>query len=206
MLIDGTDPIVFHIDINIDICSQFTSVVSGGQKARVALARAVYHNADVSLIDDALSAVDAHVAKHIFDECITKDLFASGDHSRNRSVILATNALQYLNHPRVDKIVVLKDGRIVEQGSYRKLSEDKTSEFARFLSVIDETGLKPAILEDSAVEPGDDISRISDEKISASLRKSERSVRTSVRGEIIENSPTLMTTEDRSTGRVGSDV
>ena len=108
---------------------------SGGQKARVALARAVYHNANLSLIDDALSAVDAHVAKHIFDECITKDLLADdGDSANKRSVVLATNALQYLNHPRVDKIVVFKEGRIIEQGSHKQLSEDKTSEFSRFLS------------------------------------------------------------------------
>ena len=78
---------------------------SGGQKARVALARAVYHNSDISLIDDALSAVDAHVAKHLFNQCILDEMLSSKDGKR-RSVILVTNALQYLSHPRVNKIVV----------------------------------------------------------------------------------------------------
>ena len=74
----------------------------------MALARTVYHGADISLIDDALSAVDAHVAKHIFEECITKDLLnGDGRFFGKRSVILAMNALQHLSHPRVDKIVVV---------------------------------------------------------------------------------------------------
>jgi len=181
--------------------------LSGGQKARVALARAVYHGADISLIDDALSAVDAHVAKHIFDECITKDLLEGDGHFlEKRSVILATNALKHLNHPRVDKIVVLKDGRIVEQGSYQELSEDKSSEFARFLSVIDATGVKPSTVDLSIAEVEEDFPGLSGENITASVRKSERSVCKSERGESSRKASTLMTTEDRSTGHVGSDV
>ena len=46
--------------------------LSGGQKQRVSLARAVYSNSDVYVLDDPLSAVDAHVGKHIFDKVIGK--------------------------------------------------------------------------------------------------------------------------------------
>ena len=177
---------------------------SGGQKARVALARAVYHGADISLIDDALSAVDAHVAKHIFDECITKDLLeGEGETFQKRSVILATNALQHLSHPRVDKIVVLKEGRVVEQGSYTELSDDKNSEFSRFLSVMDETGVKASLANNSLEDLEEESSEIIDDSVAASLRKSERSTRKSERN---EDSKKLMTTEDRSVGRVGIDV
>lgn len=61
--------------------------LSGGQKQRISLARAVYSNKDIFLLDDPLSAVDAHVGKHIFEECIKKEL-------RGKSVILVTHQLQ----------------------------------------------------------------------------------------------------------------
>lgn len=61
--------------------------LSGGQKQRISLARAVYSNKDIVLLDDPLSAVDAHVGKHIFEECIKKEL-------RGKSVVLVTHQLQ----------------------------------------------------------------------------------------------------------------
>jgi ABC-type sulfate/molybdate transport systems ATPase subunit len=81
--------------------------------ARVALARTVYANSDVYLLDDPLAAVDAHVGQHLFEKCIL-NLKA-----KNKCVILTTNAIQFL--PAASNIVVLKEGRIVEQGSYKDL-------------------------------------------------------------------------------------
>ncbi|XP_013873444.1 multidrug resistance-associated protein 9 isoform X2 [Austrofundulus limnaeus] len=86
--------------------------LSGGQKQRISLARAVYSNKDIFLLDDPLSAVDVHVGKHIFEECIKKEL-------RGKSVILVTHQLQYLEF--CEEILVLEDGEIREAGDHQTL-------------------------------------------------------------------------------------
>ncbi|XP_066143813.1 probable multidrug resistance-associated protein lethal(2)03659 isoform X2 [Euwallacea fornicatus] len=97
--------------------------LSGGQKARITLARAVYKDADIYLLDDPLSAVDAHVGKHIFEECIRGYL-------KERAVVLVTHQLQYLRN--VQKIYLLEDGRVQTSGSYDELQSGGT-EFAKLL-------------------------------------------------------------------------
>ena len=74
--------------------------ISGGQKARIALARAVYSDADLYLLDDPLSACDAEVGKSLFFECIVDVLKA-----KRKGVLLCTHQLQYLSY--ADRIVVL---------------------------------------------------------------------------------------------------
>ncbi|XP_063966914.1 ATP-binding cassette sub-family C member 4-like isoform X1 [Lytechinus pictus] len=86
--------------------------LSGGQRARVSLARAVYHEADAYLLDDPLSAVDTAVGRHLFDKCIKGYL-------KDKPVVLVTHQLQYLD--AADYIVVLKDGEMVACGSYIEL-------------------------------------------------------------------------------------
>ncbi|XP_070832533.1 ATP-binding cassette sub-family C member 4-like [Chaetodon trifascialis] len=86
--------------------------LSGGQKARVSLARAVYQDADIYLLDDPLSAVDAEVGRHLFEECICGLL-------KKKPRILVTHQLQYLK--AADQIVVLKEGQMVAHGTYSEL-------------------------------------------------------------------------------------
>lgn len=88
--------------------------LSGGQKARVALARAVYARADVYLLDDVLSAVDSHVGKHIIENVLAADGLLG-----SKCRILATNAISVLTS--ADYICQLKDGEIVESGTFRQL-------------------------------------------------------------------------------------
>lgn len=75
--------------------------LSGGQRARINLARAVYKQADIYLLDDPLSAVDTHVGKELFKQCITGYL-------KNKIVILVTHQIQHLQD--VHRILYLEDG------------------------------------------------------------------------------------------------
>uniref|UniRef100_A0A0P6JV06 Multidrug resistance-associated protein 1 n=1 Tax=Heterocephalus glaber TaxID=10181 RepID=A0A0P6JV06_HETGA len=99
--------------------------LSGGQKQRVSLARAVYCDSDIYLFDDPLSAVDAHVGKHIFENVIgPKGML------KNKTRILVTHGISYL--PQVDVIVVMTGGKISEMGSYQELLA-RDGAFAEFL-------------------------------------------------------------------------
>ncbi|XP_067014322.2 ATP-binding cassette subfamily C member 4 [Anabrus simplex] len=87
--------------------------LSGGQKARINLARAVYNDADIYLLDDPLSAVDTHVGKHLLEECINVYL-------GNKTRILVTHQLQFLSE--ADHIVILNNGAVEMQGSFQELA------------------------------------------------------------------------------------
>ncbi len=99
--------------------------LSGGQKQRISLARAVYSDRDVYLLDDPLSAVDSHVGKHIFENVI-----GDGGMLTGKTRLLVTHAVTYL--PKTDHIIVLKNGAISEQGTFKELLA-KGGEFAEFL-------------------------------------------------------------------------
>ena len=91
--------------------------LSGGQKQRISLARAVYSNADITLLDDPLSAVDSHVGRHIFDSVIGPNGVLN-----NKTRLFATNSLSFL--PECDRIIMLKDGQIKQIGTYEQLKRD----------------------------------------------------------------------------------
>ncbi|KAJ5360376.1 ABC transporter integral membrane type 1 [Penicillium concentricum] len=88
--------------------------LSGGQKARLTLARAVYARADIYLLDDILSAVDQHVGRHIINRVLGKTGLLGG-----KTRILATNAITVLKE--ADFIGLLRDKTIIEKGTYEQL-------------------------------------------------------------------------------------
>lgn len=88
--------------------------LSGGQKARIAMARAVYSDTEIVLLDDPLSAVDAHVGHKLFNECI-KELL------KEKTVLLVTHQLQYVTHG--DFLVVMANGQIEHSGTPSQLRE-----------------------------------------------------------------------------------
>lgn len=88
--------------------------LSGGQKARLTLARAVYARADLYLLDDCLSAVDQHVGRHLIDNVLGPNGLLAG-----KTRILATNSIPVLME--ADFVVLLRDRKIIERGSYDQL-------------------------------------------------------------------------------------
>ncbi|KAH9785135.1 ABC transporter C family member 13 [Citrus sinensis] len=91
--------------------------LSGGQKQRVQLARALYQDADIYLLDDPFSAVDAHTGSELFKEYIMTAL-------ANKTVIFVTHQVEFL--PAADFILVLKEGRIIQAGKYDDLLQAGT--------------------------------------------------------------------------------
>ncbi|RGP81156.1 multidrug resistance-associated 1 [Fusarium longipes] len=103
--------------------------LSGGQKARLTLARAVYAMADIYLLDDCLSAVDQHVGKHLIEEVLgPRGLL------KDKTRILATNSTPVLFE--ATNIVLIRDGKILEKGTYDELKANGGD----FVSLIGETG------------------------------------------------------------------
>uniref|UniRef100_A0A3Q4HJW0 ABC-type glutathione-S-conjugate transporter n=1 Tax=Neolamprologus brichardi TaxID=32507 RepID=A0A3Q4HJW0_NEOBR len=117
-----------------------------GYLQRVSLARALYSDADVYLLDDPLSAVDAHVSKHIFDNLIGPEGALKG-----KTRILVTHGISFL--PQVDNIMVMVDGRVSEMGSYQDLLKQNGA-FAEFL--------RNYIIEDDELFPDDALSNHTD--------------------------------------------
>ncbi|XP_005063617.1 canalicular multispecific organic anion transporter 1 [Mesocricetus auratus] len=124
--------------------------LSGGQKQRVSLARATYQDADIYILDDPLSAVDAHVGKHIFDKVLGPNGLLNG-----KTRILVTHSIHFL--PQVDEIVVLGNGTILEKGSYQNLLSKK-GVFAKNLKAFTKhSGLEgEATVNDDSEEDDDD--------------------------------------------------
>lgn len=108
------------------------ALLSGGQRARINLARAIYKDADIYLLDDPLSAVDAHVGNRILEDCVK-------GYIKDKTCLIATHQLQFMH--LMDKIIVVHEGKIEFFGTYEELQQ----------SGID----CQTVLEDSSVEDED---------------------------------------------------
>ncbi|XP_008280640.1 ATP-binding cassette sub-family C member 2 [Stegastes partitus] len=157
--------------------------LSGGQKQRVSLARAAYNQADIYLLDDPLSAVDAHVGKHLFDKVIgPKGIL------KDKTRILVTHGIGFL--PYVDEIVVLVDGQVSEVGSYNSLRASKGA-FSEFLDTYAKEQRNRSQSESDRCQETEDLELIPDSEdiqpdlpledtVSATLKR-ENSIRRSQR-------------------------
>jgi ABC-type transport system involved in cytochrome bd biosynthesis fused ATPase/permease subunit len=91
-------------------------LISGGQKARVALARCLYRDSDIYLLDDIVSALDPGVAAFVMKETIGKYL-------RGKTVIMSTHNLSVL--PYSDHVIYLEAGKIIKQGKFNEMQDNE---------------------------------------------------------------------------------
>ncbi|XP_074278977.1 ABC transporter C family member 4-like [Silene latifolia] len=161
--------------------------LSGGQKQRIQLARAVYQDCDIYLLDDVFSAVDAHTGSEIFKECVRGAL-------RNKTVILVTHQVDFLHN--VDLIMVMREGKIVQAGKYDSLLQAGT-DFNSLVAAHDtsmelvEAGTNNDLPEDSPRQ-----------------QKSPRSLPSHVEtnGESVKGDSKLIKEEEKETGKVSMRV
>lgn len=106
------------------------------QLTSISMAHVVYHNADISLLNDCLLVVGTRVGWELFKQCIGNTLLQRKQkHNKMEqkwTVILVTNALQYLSHPMLDHIVVWKSGLVISSGSYEDPLDHKQSHSRSF--------------------------------------------------------------------------
>ncbi|KAF9206079.1 Multidrug resistance-associated protein 1 [Haplosporangium sp. Z 27] len=142
--------------------------LSGGQKQRVSLARAAYMDADIYLLDDPLSAVDAHVDQHLWQNLIgPKGLL------KDKTRLLVTHGIHHLNE--VDQIVVLKDGLISETGHYQELMDARKA----FYQLIEDYSIKESVSnehDDSVSEEGTIQDANIDSSVVSKSRRDEKQV------------------------------
>ncbi|XP_041970272.1 probable multidrug resistance-associated protein lethal(2)03659 [Aricia agestis] len=99
--------------------------LSGGQRARLSLARCLYRAADLYLLDDPLAAVDAKVAQALYEECVRGFL-------RDRAVVLVTHHVHYAR--QADNVCIMRSGKIVAKGTYQEL-QSTVPEFEKLIEV-----------------------------------------------------------------------
>ncbi|XP_017777137.1 PREDICTED: probable multidrug resistance-associated protein lethal(2)03659 [Nicrophorus vespilloides] len=117
--------------------------LSGGQKARINLARCVYKKADIYLLDDPLSAVDPNVGKQIFNECIKRFL-------RDKICVLVTHQIQYLKGD--GRILLLREGLSQSIGTYEELDLDEPEEIEVHNEILESIKLNEFIDDDQVLQ------------------------------------------------------
>merc|ERR1711871_1187976 len=153
--------------------------LSGGQKQRVSLARAIYADRDIFILDDPLSALDVHVSLKIFNDAIT-------NHLKDKLVILVTHNIDLL--PKCDRIFTVVDGTIAESGDFAKLMADN-GEFSKLMkahSVQENSASKSTDTLEATESEGDKSHKKSSTKEKdGKISKSEKPARGSVKLDVI---------------------
>uniref|UniRef100_A0A0D9W2Q4 ABC transporter C family member 13 n=1 Tax=Leersia perrieri TaxID=77586 RepID=A0A0D9W2Q4_9ORYZ len=172
--------------------------LSGGQKQRIQLARAVYQDCDIYLLDDIFSAVDAHTGSAIFKECLKGIL-------KKKTVLLVTHQVDFLKN--VDTVLVMKDGAIVQSGSYSQLLIS-SSDFSALVSAHHSSMEVPGAAEQASHDQTSGYSQATtvSAKTPVKSKSSKENVGTSVAPSKEAGSSKLIQDEEKESGRVSWQV
>ncbi|KAB2598731.1 ABC transporter C family member 10-like [Pyrus ussuriensis x Pyrus communis] len=153
--------------------------LSGGQKQRIQLARALYQNADIYLLDDPFSAVDAHTATNLFNEYVMEAL--SG-----KTVLLVTHQVDFL--PAFDSVLLMLDGEILQAAPYHHLLAS-SQEFQDLVNAHKETAGSERLADATAAQTGISSREIKKTYVEKQLKP--------------ERGDQLIKREERETGELG---
>ncbi|KAG4995850.1 hypothetical protein AAZX31_10G019000 [Glycine max] len=164
--------------------------LSGGQKQRIQLARAVYQDSDIYLLDDVFSAVDAHTGTEIFKECVRGAL-------KGKTVILVTHQVDFLHN--VDLIVVMRDGMIVQSGKY----DDLLASGMDFSALVAAHDTSMELVEQGAVMTGENLNKpLKSPKAASNNREANGESNSLDQPKSGKEGSKLIKEEERETGKV----
>nr|DAD18192.1 TPA_asm: hypothetical protein HUJ06_019655 [Nelumbo nucifera] len=191
-------------DFELFSCGDLTEIgerginMSGGQKQRIQIARAVYQDADIYLLDDPFSAVDAHTGTELFQDCLMGIL-------KDKTVLYVTHQVEFL--PAADLILVVQDGRITQAGRFEELLKQNTGfevlvgahgqALESILTVENSSRTSKRPISDSEAEVDHTI-------INAEITRHESDHNLSP--EITDKTGRLMQDEERGKGSIGKEV
>ncbi|XP_009768405.1 putative ABC transporter C family member 15 isoform X1 [Nicotiana sylvestris] len=170
--------------------------MSGGQKQRIQIARAAYQDADIYLLDDPFSAVDAHTGTHLFQECLRGVL-------KDKTILYVTHQVEFL--PAADLILVMQNGRIAQAGTFEELLKQNIG--FEVLVGAHNQALESILTVESS-------SRVSEEAITGSEMDTDSNINTETKQdsehslcvEITEKDGRLVQDEERVKGSIGKEV
>ncbi|XP_030465025.2 putative ABC transporter C family member 15 [Syzygium oleosum] len=173
--------------------------ISGGQKQRIQIARAVYQDADIYLLDDPFSAVDAHTGTQLFADCLMGML-------KDKTILYVTHQVEFL--PAADLILVMRDGRIAQAGKFEDLVKQNIG-FEVLVGAHSETLKSILTVENSSrttQHPTADGESNKDLDSTAELPPRKHDSEHDLSLEISEKKGRLVQDEERERGSIGKEI
>ncbi|GAA0139823.1 ATP-binding cassette [Lithospermum erythrorhizon] len=174
--------------------------MSGGQKQRIQIARAVYQDADIYLLDDPFSAVDAHTGTQLFQECLMGIL-------KEKTILYVTHQVEFL--PAADIILVMKNGRISQAGTFEELMQQNIG-FEVLVGAHNQALESIVTVEKASREPEcatkNEFNTDIDIDHNAEFPHTKQDSEHNLCVEITENEGRLVQEEEREKGSIGKEV